>query len=80
MTIQSYEQWIRKAIVPLHRQIKKTTNMQKEEKNFRSYYDEAEEESHDYFDINDCYDYEGNFDYGRLEDAIMDGEYVPEDW
>ena len=34
--------------------------MQKEEKNFRSYYDEAEEESHDYFDINDCYDYEGN--------------------
>ena len=37
--------------------------MQKEEKNFRSYYDEAEEESHDYFDINDCYDYEGNFDY-----------------
>ena len=50
--------------------------MQKEEKNFRSYYDEAEEESHDYFDINDCYDYEGNFDYDRLEDAIMDGEYV----
>ena len=45
--------------------------MQKEEKNFRSYYDEAEEESHDYFDINDCYDYEGNFDYDRLEDAIM---------
>ena len=37
--------------------------MQKEEKNFRSYYDEAEEESHDYFDINDCYDYEGNFEY-----------------
>ena len=45
--------------------------MQKEEKNFRSYYDE-EEESHDYFDINDCYDYEGNFDYDRLEDAIME--------
>ena len=53
--------------------------MQREEKNFRSYYDE-EEESHDYFDINDCYDYEGNFDYDSLEDAIMDGEYVPEDW
>lgn len=53
--------------------------MQKEEKNFRSYYDEAEKESHDYFDINDCYDSEGNFDYDRLEDAIMDGEYVPED-
>ena len=33
-----------------------------------------------YFDINKCYDYEGNFDYERLEDAIMDGEYVPEDW
>ena len=53
--------------------------MQREKKNFRSYYDE-EEEAHDYFDINDCYDYEGNFDYDRLEDAIMDGEYVPEDW
>lgn len=35
---------------------------------------------HEYFSINDCYDYEGNFDYERLEDAIMDGEYVPEDW
>ena len=33
-----------------------------------------------YFDINKCYDYEGNFDFERLEDAIMDGEYVPEDW
>lgn len=36
--------------------------------------------SSDYFRFNDCYDYEGNFDYGRLEDAILDGEYVPEDW
>lgn len=54
--------------------------MQKEKGNFRSYYDKAEEESHDYFDINDCYDYEGHFDYDRLENAIMDGEYVPEDW
>lgn len=36
--------------------------------------------SSDYFSFNDCYDYEGNFDYGRLEDAILDGEYVPEDW
>ncbi len=78
MIIQSCEQWIRKPVVPLHRQ-KKSTSMQKVEKNFRSYYDE-EEESHDYFDINDCYDYEGNFDYDRLEDAIMDGEYVPDDW
>jgi len=34
----------------------------------------------DYFDINDCYDYEGNFDNDRFEDAILDGEYVPEDW
>ncbi|MBR3940051.1 MAG: WG repeat-containing protein [Bacteroidales bacterium] len=32
-----------------------------------------------YFNINDCYDYEGNFDYDRLEDAILDGEYVVED-
>ena len=36
--------------------------------------------SDDYFDINHCYDCEGNFDYERLEDAILDGEYVPEDW
>lgn len=34
----------------------------------------------DYFRISDCYDYEGNFDNDRLEDAILDGEYVPEDW
>lgn len=34
----------------------------------------------DYFTIDDCYDEEGNFDYDALEDAIMDGEYVPEDW
>lgn len=36
--------------------------------------------SDSYFSINNCYDYEGNFDYDRLEDAILDGEYVPEDW
>lgn len=36
--------------------------------------------SGDYFDINNCYDSEGYFDYERLEDAILDGEYVPEDW
>lgn len=34
----------------------------------------------DYFSIDECFDEEGNFDYERLEDAIMDGEYVPEDW
>lgn len=34
----------------------------------------------DYFSITDCYNYDGTFDYDRLEDAIMDGEYVPEDW
>lgn len=34
----------------------------------------------DYFSIDKCFDQEGNFDYERLEDAIMDGEYVPEDW
>lgn len=34
----------------------------------------------DYFSIDKCFDEEGNFDYERLEDAIMDGEYVPEDW
>ena len=45
--------------------------MQKEEKNFRSYYDE-EEESHDYFDINDCYDYEGNgMDYAEWKEAVL---------
>ena len=44
-------------------------------------YDYYEDTNDDlYFDINKCYDYEGNFDYERLEDAIMDGEYVPEDW
>lgn len=34
----------------------------------------------DCFSIDECFDSEGNFDYERLEDAIMDGEYVPEDW
>ncbi|MGM9845905.1 MAG: hypothetical protein ACI30K_06725 [Muribaculaceae bacterium] len=56
--------------------------MQKEEEeelNYSSYYDDKEG-AFDYFDINDCLDYEGNFDYDSLEDAIMDGEYVPEDW
>lgn len=32
------------------------------------------------FNINDCYDAYGDFDADSLEDAIMDGEYVPEDW
>lgn len=32
------------------------------------------------FDTADCYDEEGNFDYERLEGAVMDGEYVPEYW
>lgn len=36
--------------------------------------------SGDVFSLDDCYDCEGNFDYDRLEDAILDGEYVPEDW
>ena len=34
----------------------------------------------DYFTLDDCYDEYGNFDEQILEDAIMDGEYVPEDW
>ncbi len=34
----------------------------------------------EYFTLDDCFDMEGNFDYERLEDAILDGEYVPEDW
>ena len=42
--------------------------------------EDKDDTSKDYFDIGDCYDYEGNFDYNRLEDAILDGEYVPEDW
>lgn len=38
------------------------------------------DDCNDCFSIEECYDYEGNFDYDRLENAIMDGEYVPEDW
>lgn len=30
--------------------------------------------------FNDFFDSEGNFDQERYEDAILDGEYVPEDW
>ena len=47
------------------------------------YYDD-EPDSYDdgydgsYFRIQDCYDIYGNFDYERLEDAILDGEYVPD--
>ena len=45
------------------------------------YYEDRNEAYDDlYFDIDRCYDEQGNFDYERLEDAIMDGEYVPEDW
>ena len=51
----------------------------------RSYsddYNDYREDSYDdlYFDIDKCYDEQGFFDYERLEDAILDGEYVPEDW
>ena len=47
--------------------------------------DQEENDSEEYssescFSINNCYDSEGNFDYEQLEDAIFDGEYVPEDW
>lgn len=39
------------------------------------------DEEMDYgFSIDECFDYEGNFDGQRLDDAIMDGLYVPEDW
>ena len=48
-------------------------------KKWSSYFDENDYDNN-CFNINDCYDYEGNFDYDRLEDAILDGEYVPEDW
>lgn len=44
-----------------------------------SYFDENDCDNN-CFNINDCYDYEGNFDYDRFEDAILDGEYVSEDW
>lgn len=47
-------------------------------KGFRNF--QLENSSDSYFNINDCYDNEGNFDYDSFEDAIMDGEYVPEDW
>lgn len=46
----------------------------------RKSYQQYNDCDNDCFRINDCYDYEGNFDYDRLEDAILDGEYVPEDW
>lgn len=45
---------------------------------YSSSYDDSSDA--DYFRIEDCYDYEGNFDTERLEDAILSGEYVPEDW
>ena len=45
------------------------------------YYEDRDESYDDlYFDIDKCYDEQGNFDFERLEDAILDGEYVPEDW
>ena len=47
-------------------------------KKWSSYFDENDCDNN-CFKINDCYDYEGNFDYDRLEDAILDGEYVSED-
>ncbi len=33
-----------------------------------------------FFSSGDLSDNEGNFDYERFEDAVMDGEYVLEDW
>ena len=53
-----------------------------EERHRRRSYEEEDDgyESDSYFRIDDCYDYEGNFDEERLEDAILDGEYVPDDW
>ena len=47
-------------------------------KKWSSYFDENDSDNN-CFKINDCYDYEGNFDYDRLEDAILDGESVSED-
>ena len=45
-----------------------------------SYYqDEEYDSSSDCFSINGSYDDEGNLDYDRLEDAAMDGEYLPDD-
>lgn len=38
------------------------------------------DDSNECFNLRDYYDYEGYFDYDRLDDAIMDGEFVPEDW
>ena len=43
-------------------------------------YNEHDYDEDDSFSIDNCFDYEGNFDEDRLEDAIMDGLYVPEDW
>ena len=45
-----------------------------------TYSDDENDGDSDYFTIDDCYDSEGNYDEDRLNDAIMDGEYVPEDW
>lgn len=74
------EQRIRLCAILLHKQIKKKqygeTKKQFEYNKGFGWYDEPEYG----FRIDDCYDAEGYFDNDRLEDAIMDGEYVPEDW
>ena len=44
------------------------------------YHEDDYDSSDDYFTIDQCFDYEGNFCPDRLEDAIFDGEYVPKDW
>lgn len=56
--------------------------------NYCSDYSEAEEEEvyNDYFNIDDCYDNFDNIDdyydfqQTKLEEAYLDGLYVPEDW
>lgn len=40
----------------------------------------AAEEAEQAFSLYSCHDSEGNFDNVKLEDAIVSGEYVPEDW
>ena len=40
----------------------------------------ADEERENAFSLYRCHDSEGDFDNEKLEDAIISGEYVPEDW
>lgn len=59
----------------------KITNLFPIPKSSKSNHEHCQDDvAHDGFSIIDCYDSEGYFDYERLEDAILDGEFIPDDW